>query len=259
MAKKQDSRKPDTHQITEVLRVTEGSLTACLVGTRPIILNRMSNKGLHELLFPGGGGRRNGLKHDPLVEYRGSAYTFNDPKAPTLLTHLASAFKGAVRDAALDIPGMKKAQIGRLVWVCDELVPIYGVPQMFMSVVRSADINHTPDVRTRAIVPEWACQIRITFAEQLIKPQAVVNLLASAGLTIGVGDFRPGKGAGTFGQFRLTDASDLDYKRILKSGGRAAQVAAFAADPPACYDAETTELYGWFVEERKRRDLKGVA
>jgi hypothetical protein len=257
MAKKQNSKKPTTHQITEVIRLTEGRLEACLVGTSGIILNRMSNKGLHELLFPGGG--RNGLKHEPLLEFRGSPYTFKDPNAPTLLAHLATAFKGALRGAALDIPGMKKAQIGRLVWVCDDLIPLYGVPQMLMSVVRSADMNRTPDVRTRVIVPEWACRVSVTYAEQLIKPNAVVNLLAGAGMTQGVGDGRPEKGALNFGRFRLADASDPDFKRIVKTGGRAAQTAALFADPPKCYDAETEELYGWFVEERKRRELKGVA
>jgi hypothetical protein len=257
MAKKQDSRKPATHQITEVIRLTEGRLDVCLVGSSGFIANRMSNKGLRELLFPGGG--RQGLKHEPLLEYRGSPYTFKDPHAPTLLAHLASAFKLSLTNAALDTQGMKKAQIGRLVWVEGELIPIYGVPQMSMMTVRSADINRTPDVRTRAIVPEWACRITITYPEQLIKPQAIINLLANGGLNQGVGDGRPEKAKLHFGRFRLTDANDPDYKRIVKTGGRAAQVAAMAAEPPVCYDAETEELYGWFVEERKRRELKGVA
>jgi hypothetical protein len=255
MAKKNVS-KADTHQITEVLRVTEGSLEACLVGTSGIVLNRMSNKGLHELLFPGG--PRNGLKHDPLLEFRGAAYTLADPSAPTLLAHLATAFKGALRNAALDVPQMKKAQIGRLTYVCDELVPLYGLPKLIMMVVRSADINRTPDVRTRVIIPEWACRIRITFAQQLIKPQAVVNLLATAGITQGVGDGRPEKGALSFGRFRLTDKDDPAYKRIVQTGGRKVQMAQMTADPPAFYDAESAELYGWFVEERKRREQAGM-
>jgi hypothetical protein len=153
---------------------------------------------------------------------------------------------------------MKKAQIGRLTYVCNDLIPLYGIPQMIMSVVRSADINHTPDVRTRVIIPEWACRIRITVAEQLIKAQAVVNLLATGGITQGVGDGRPEKGSLNFGRFRLTDASDPDYKRIVREGGRKAQAAAMAADPPAFYDTETAELYGWFVEERKRRETAGL-
>jgi hypothetical protein len=256
-AKKNHTKKPETTQITEVLRVTEGRLDAFIVGDG-LINNRMSNKGQHELLYPGGG-RREGLKHEPLLEFRGSPYTFTDPTAPTFIAHKATAFKAAMTNAALDIPGMKKSQIGRLVWVVGDLIPIYGLPQMLMAGVIQAGPSRTPDIRTRAILPEWACRIQITFAEQLIKPQAIVNLLATAGLTQGIGDWRPQKGSGNFGRFRLTDANDPDYKRIVKTGGRKAQIAAMEADPPACYDTETAELYGWFVEERKRRALKGVA
>jgi hypothetical protein len=257
MANQKGSKK-EAAAITSVLRITEAGLDAYLVGLpgSGIILNRMSNKGLHELLFPGGG--RSGLKHDPIAEFRASAYSLADPKAPTLLAHLSTAFKGALRNAALDVPNMKKAQIGRLTWVCDDMVPLYGLPKMLMRVVRSADINHTPDVRTRVIIPEWACRIRITFAQELIKAQAVVNLLAAAGLTQGVGDGRPEKGALNFGRFRLTDAGDPEFKRIAKEGGRKAQVAAMAADPPPFYDTDTAELYGWFVEERERREKAGI-
>jgi hypothetical protein len=257
-AKKHDSKKPATTQITEVLRVTEGRLEACIVGMTPFIANKMSNKGLHELLFPGGG-RREGLKHDPLKEFRGSPYTFSHPNAPTLLAHVVTAFKGGMRNAAIDMPGMKKAQVGRLVWVCEQLTAMYGVPKLGMHVVRSADMARTPDVRTRAIIPEWACRIHITFAEQLIRPQAVVNLLSTAGLTQGVGDWRPEKGSGNFGRFRLTDANDPDFKRIVREGGRKQQLAAMEADTPEFFDPDSAELYGWFVEERKRRELKGVA
>jgi hypothetical protein len=255
-AKKHDSKKLATTQITEVLKVTEGRLDAVIVGDK-LILNRMSEKARRELIYPGRRERRDGLKHEPLREFRDSPYTLSDPKAPTLIAQVATAFKGGMCNAAIDLPGMKKAQVGRFVWVLNDLIPIYGVPKMLMSVVRMADMNRTPDIHTRVIVPEWACRLQITFAEQLIRPQAVVNLLAAAGLMQGVGDWRPEKGKGNFGRFRLTDANDPDFKRIVRAGDRKVQVAAM--ETPDFYDAETADLYGWFVEERKRRELKGVA
>jgi hypothetical protein len=126
-----------------------------------------------------------------------------------------------------------------------------------MAIVRSADMNKTPDVRTRAIVPEWACQVRVTYVQPLIRAQAVANLLAAAGITIGVGDGRPEKGAMSYGQFRIADKDDADFKRIIKEGGRKAQQAAL--DSPVCYDDETTDLLSWFDGERAQRQLKGVA
>lgn len=248
-------------EITDILKVSTGAFECCIVGTSPLVLNRMSEKAKHELLMPKG--RKNAteralsLKHIPIEEYRASAYTLKDTSQPTLLALMSTAFKGALRSAALDMPGAKKAQIGRLTYIEGEFVGIYGLPKLFMSIVRSADMNKTPDVRTRAIVPEWACSLRVTFVQPLIRAQAVANLLAAAGITIGVGDGRPEKGAMSYGQFRIADKDDAEFKRILKEGGRKAQQAAL--DSPVCYDDETTELLSWFDDERAKRQLKGVA
>ncbi len=248
-------------EITDILKVSTGTLDCCIVGTSPLILNRMSEKAKHELLLPRG--RKNAverattLKHSPIDEYRASAYTVKDETQPTLLALMSTAFKGAIRSAALDMPGAKKAQIGRLTYIAGELVGVYGVPKLFMAIVRSADMNKTPDVRTRAIVPHWACRVSITYVQPLIRAQAVANLLAAAGITIGVGDGRPEKGAMSYGQFRIAGPSDPEFVEILKTGRRAAQIDGL--EHPVCYDDETTELLSWFDTERAQRSLKGVA
>lgn len=246
--------------VSDILKISTGTIDCCVLGTSPLILNRMSEKAKHELLMPKGRktavDKALSLKHQPIDEYRASAYTLKAP-APTLLALLSTAFKGAIRSAALDMPGAKKAQIGRLTYIEGEYVGIYGLPKLFMSVTRSADMNKTPDVRTRAIVPAWATRIRIRFVQPLIRAQAVVNLLAAAGITIGVGDWRPEKGSGSYGQFCIVDQDDPAYLAIVEHGGRAAQDAALAT--PVCYDDETEELLSWFVEERGKRQLKGVA
>lgn len=43
---------------------------------------------------------------------------------------LSTSFKGAIRSAALDMPGAKKAQIGRLTYIAGDFVGIYGVPKL---------------------------------------------------------------------------------------------------------------------------------
>ena len=128
---------------------------------------------------------------------------------------------------------------------------------MAQSIVRSADMNKTPDVRTRAILPKWACRVSITYVQPLIRPQAVANLLAAAGLTIGVGDWRPEKGAGSYGQFQIVDAHDPAFLEIVSTGARDAQQDGL--DTPVCYDDETSELLDWFNEEHSKRTLRGVA
>jgi hypothetical protein len=239
------------------------SLTFAVLGTTPIILNRLAEKARHELLLPGGrktaADKATNLKHDPIAEFRSSPYTLTDPDAPTLLAHMASAIKGAMSTAALDIPGARKAQIGRLAYVEGTHIPIYGIPELFMAITRSADMNRTPDVRTRAIVPRWATTVTVTFTTPLLNSRSITNLLAAAGVICGIGDWRPEKGKGSFGQFTLVDPTDERYQELVTTAGRSVQIEAMAN--PACYDAETEELLAWFeteVESRGKR-LKAVA
>jgi hypothetical protein len=177
--------------------------------------------------------------------------------APTLIGILAASFKKAMMTAALDLPSTKKAQVGRLVWVDGLYTAIYGIPQIMLAPVRSADMNRTPDIRTRAILPRWACRLSVEFVQPLMKINAVTRLLAAAGLFIGVGDWRKEKGSGTFGSFRLVDADDAEFLDIVQTGGRDVQVEAMAA--PEAYDEETASLLAWFDDEIARRQGKGVA
>lgn len=233
----------------------------CVLGRTPILMNRLSEKVKHQLLLPAP--RKNSaekastLKHQPFEEFAASPYTLPNDDAPTLLAHLSTAFKKAIASTALDLPGAKKAQLSRLMWVEGEKVGIYGIPKLHMAVTRSADMAHTPDVRTRCIVSEWAAKVVVAFPVPILKEAVVSQLFAAAGMIQGVGDWRPEKGSGTFGQFELVDPDDDRYQRIIASGGRQAQIEAMEAHEP--YDEDTAELLSWFVSEADRRGFKGVA
>lgn len=239
----------------KIVKVDQGQVTFCVAGTTPLILNRMSEKAMHELLLPKGkktaSDRANSLKHDPYQEFLASPYMDQDPSSPTLLQHLASAFKRGMAEAALDVPGSSKSQIGRLIWVEGERIGIYGIPEMLMSVTRSADMNRTPDIRTRAIVRNWVCSVTVSFVKPIINEQSITNLLVSAGMTQGLGDWRNGKGKGTYGGYAVVPNDDKEFARIVKTGGRKAQEAAMKN--PEYYDRETEELFAWFKEEIKTR------
>src|SRR5437667_51918 len=116
-----------TSEVVEIIEVSLGRTDVCILGTSPFVCNKMSAKAKHELLLPRGGRksmveRATTLKHQPLEEYRASAYRAPE-NAPTHLAMLATAFKGAMKTAALDLPGARKAQIGRLVYVEGDYVP----------------------------------------------------------------------------------------------------------------------------------------
>lgn len=249
-------KNPET---LEVLEINTGKVEFFVLGKTPFIANSMSNKALHEFLLPKGkktsAEKAHSLKHDPRQEFRDSPYVNADPKAATYIEHLATAFKQAIRGAGVDVPGSSKAQMGRLMWVESERVPIYGKPQIFMAVTRSSDQKQTPDIRTRCIIPEWACKITVSFVQPILTYKTVGNLLAAAGLIQGVGDWRPQKGSGNYGQFELVDAKNKDFNRIIKFG-HAQQLKAM--QDPEAYDHETEKLLAWFDSEIDRRGVKLV-
>ena len=246
-----------TDAMADILELERGRIQFLIKGRTPMILARLSEKARHELLLPSprknAAARASTLKHDPFIEYRASPYRLTDPDAPTELATTAASFKAAMASAALDLPGASKAQVGRLIYVEGDYIPLYGVPRLFMSIVRSADMNHTPDVRTRAIVPRWACEVTVTYAKPLVTEQQVIRLLAAAGMLSGVGDWRPQKGKGDYGTFELVDARDPGFAEIHKSG-KDEQIEALAN--PVCYDAETEDLLSWFKEETGRRGMR---
>jgi len=243
----------------EVDPLRVGSITVWLKGRTPLICNRMAGKAMRELLCPRGrkgkAEKEQTLKHDPLTEFRNSMGVRHG-KGRTRLTFPSPAVKGAMATAALETKGTNKTQIGRLVWVKDYTCDLYGIPQLFMSVVRSADMNKTPDVRTRAILAEWCMPVTIQFVQPQMTETAIAQLLSNGGIIVGIGDFRQEKGKGNFGQFDVV--TEAECKAIIKNGGLAQQDAAIKN--PVTFDAESAELLAWFeteVDRRGKKDLLG--
>jgi len=239
----------------EPLRV--GSMQVWLKGQTPLICNRMAGKAMRELLLPKGrkttAEKQQTLKHDPVSEFRNSM-SMRAGDGETRLVFPSPAVKGAMATAALETKGTNKTQIGRLVWVSGYSCDLYGVPQLFMAVVRSADMNKTPDVRTRAILQEWAMPVTIQYVKPQMSEKAILQLLSNGGIIIGIGDFRQEKGKGNFGQFSVVTKKEC--AGIMKSGGLKQQDAAIK--DPRCFDADTEELLSWFQNEVKARGKDGM-
>lgn len=249
MATKKAGAEPGI--VIEIMKVNTGRFTAFIVGDSPLIYNAMSQKAKQGLLAPSKKStaeKASTAKHDPPAEYRGSFYKV--PTGPTLLSIPAVSFKRAMASAALDLGGAAKAQLDRLVWAIGEQIPVWGIPQLRMDVVRLKDIARTPDIRTRGCLREWCTKVELAYVEPVVNATTVANLLAGAGLIRGVGDFRQEKGAGNYGQFSLTEPSGR-WEEIAKEGGRAQQLEAF--NSPTFYNEESEELFRWWESEMKRR------
>jgi hypothetical protein len=228
------------------------AITLYLLGTTGLFVNRMSKKARETLLM---GGKRDttDIKHDMPAEFRDSIYRTSD--GPTLLAMPSGAFKGSMETVTVDMPGVTKASVSRLISVPGQNVPIWGVPYLRSDVVRQAGISKTPDIRTRAFVPEWGSVVTIAYIGHVFTFHAVTNLLANAGVTIGVGDKRQEKGAGEHGLWEIVSGDDPRFLEIVATGGRDAQIAAMQAAEP--YDDDTRELLDYFnVASRARRAEK---
>lgn len=232
------------------------NVTVWLLGVTPMICNKQSIKTKRTLILPsyftrGKADRASTLKHDPLMEYRESIYRDDREDAPTLIQIKGGAVKSATCDSAVDVEGMQAAPVRRAVSVPSWYLNVYGVPQMFITDVRQSGPARTPDMRTRAIIPNWAIEVQFSFAYPMVNQTQVLNLCANGGMLRGLGDGRVEKGALDFGQYEVTNVNDPRIQQLIKKGGRAAQVAAMGR--PGYFDVETKELYEWFEEALKEK------
>jgi hypothetical protein len=240
-----------------VMKIDVGVVHVTVLSDAGLLLNRMSEKAKHELLIPHG--RLNQVerslttKHDPRAEFRASPYHY--PGKEAFLALPAPALKGMARNVATDLPGTSKAQIGRLIWIPQDYVAVYGVPRLYMAVVRLKGMDAPPDIRTRAILPRWCATFEIHFAQPMLTHQAVANLIAAGGIIIGVGDGRQEKGTLSFGRNHIVLPSHPEVKRLMKTGGRKAQMKAMQDAIP--YDEESAEMLAYWDAEMARRAKAG--
>lgn len=255
MAKK--SSVPEQIDV-DLLKVQRGFARIGVIGTSPLLCNTLSQKVLQGMVTGTVAKtkveKQTTIRHNPIEEYRASVRASRDPKSPTYILSPRGAFKSAAREATLSLPGVEKKAVGKHLTEIGDSTPIFGIPQLSMMPVKLAGPGGAPDMRTRAIIPEWAALVPLQWIEPNLNAQAVINLLGSAGVFIGIGDGRPEKGRLSYGLFEVVNEDDARLKRIIKSGGRKAQEAALAK--PVAYDDETEELLEWHRVESKRRGIK---
>lgn len=233
----------------------QGRVTLRMIGNTPMYMNSMSIKAKRDLLIGGGkktAAEKKDIKHNPEQEFRDSAHTKRDGE--TLLCFPAPGVKSAMATAALETAGITKSSVQRLIFLPQQRIQVWGRPYLKMDVVRSADMNRTPDIRTRAFLPRWVAEVDIAFVMPTLSAHSIVSLLANAGAIVGLGDFRQEKGRGSFGTFTVAgdDLGDMrDYWDEVTQEARDVQQEAM--DNPEYADDETQELMDILMGERYRR------
>lgn len=239
-----------------VTEIQQSQIVFNLVGTTPLMPHSASEHARAQLLNPykkNAAEKASSMKHEPFDEYRDAAYQFSDVEATNTRLYLpASAIHAAMKSVAIDMIGAKKAQVGRLTSVPGVKLPLYGVPKINSMMVRSSDMARTPDIRTLPLLERWAIpKVTVKFVASLIKDRSIVNLLANAGIIIGLADGRPQHGFFDYGQFRLAQDDDPELLDIMKTGGIKAQDAALAN--PEYADLETEKMLVRFLHEKATR------
>lgn len=233
----------------------QGRVNLRLIGTTPMYMNSMSIKAKRDLLI--GGGRKTAaekkdIKHDPENEFRASAH--KKATGETLLCFPAPGVKSAMATAALETPGVTKSSVQRLIFLPEQKIQIWGKPFLKMDVVRSADMNRTPDIRSRCYLPRWVAEIDIAFTMPTLSAHAIISLLSNAGAIVGLGDFRQEKGRGSFGTFAVAGDELGEWQEYWDSVTKEARdVQQDAMDNPEFADDDTVELMEILEEERQKR------
>ena len=225
-----------------------------IIGVTPMFQNRMANKAKQSLLVgtqKKTKAEKAKIKHNPIQEYRDSAEILSS--GPTALGLRVTAVKAAMATAALETAGLTKTSAQRLLFMPGDLTALYGTPQLRMDVVRSADINRTPDIRTRAYLPRWGAEVEIQYIVPQLSVASVVSLLCNAGVLVGIGDFRQEKGKGAFGSFRVLgeNEQDAEWDDLVANHARDAQM--HALEHPEYADNDTADLMAHFFHETMRR------
>ena len=248
--------KKTGNDTVEIHALKQGRITLRMIGQTPLYFNSMSAKSKRDLLIGGGkktAAQKKEIKHDPEQEFQDSVYT--QSKGDTLLCFPAAGVKQAMATAALETGGITKSSVQRLIFLPQSHINIWGKPYLKMDVVRSADMNKTPDVRTRAFLPEWCAEVEIRFVTPTLGGMGITSLLQNAGTICGIGDFRQEKGKGGYGTWTVCSAEEMEkfqdiWDEITKEGRDVQEV---AMQQPVCFDEETSNLMQLLQEERLRR------
>ena len=237
----------------ESLQQTEVSFK--IIGTAPLIYNSMSLKAQKTLLMGAAkktAAEKKEIKHNPEEEFVDSCY-INGTNG-SYLSFPSTGIKRGMATAALETAGVTKASINRGIYVVGEHINVWGKPYMNMSIVRSSDINRTPDIRTRAKLPNWCTEVTVRYINPTFSQLDITALLVNAGTLCGLGDWRIEKG-GPMGGYRIVQTKDDQkiFDRLVKEEGDTCQKLALENPEIEAHDNMSHELYEAITQERLKR------
>jgi hypothetical protein len=205
-----------------------------IVGDSPLICHAWSEKAKREMLSKQVKATKVREAREPHEDFISSLYIIAEGQYgfPTM------AIKSAVVDCAHKDKGIARTLVQNSLWLdttfvsigtahrgasCDmPLTRVYGSePRMREDMVRiGSGLNRTANLAYRATFSKWAMFVTGRFNPTSLPVETLVSLLAEAGATRGIGEWRNEK-SGVFGAFHLTtdDSEDRAWSNFRDGKG----------------------------------------
>lgn len=176
------------------------TIKVTIKGTSPLLMNRFNIENAldHQK------GKRINKTYDPKEEAEKSAYWGSGKKKELIIPSIciqacilqaASWYKINKRSAKSVIAGSIRVSPDEISLGTDK----YEID------LRPVVIQRSRVIKARAKLPDWAVTFDLIYNDKMISDTQILRaILEEAGNRIGLLDFRPGKGAGSFGCFEIT-------------------------------------------------------
>lgn len=203
-----------------IAKIDSETLWVPIVGTTPLIVHNFSEKSKRQMLESQQGKKKLKEPRDPQAEYQASLYRIADVEGNDRYGFPVSGFKAATTGAArfydksISMTALRQFLFFRGIYTKadpQQLVEIFGEPEIREDVVRLSGPSKTADLRYRAMFPEWTCVLEITYVRSSIDRNSVLSLIDAGGLGCGVGEWRPEK-RGEFGTYRVDTSREVQMK-----------------------------------------------
>lgn len=211
------AKKKQTEQLITINKPNFKYLTINIVGTEPLNIHRLGKKLKDE--FDARDQNKPIKKKGPRdkqAEFLDSLYYIDSdykevpaPKKITKTTHFgfpSSGFKKAMVFACRQFKNLKMAEMRGRFFVLNRFVEIKGKPvidEFWRRIGGKGPGTGTPDIGVRALFLEWKAKLYIRYNADVISADSIVNLLSTAGFSVGIGEDRPDKSGNTFGMWEI--------------------------------------------------------
>lgn len=209
-----------TPEAVQLHRIDAETLRVPIIGTAPLIVHNFSEKSKQQMLDAQQGKKKVKEIRDPRAEYEASFYRIHREDGEDGYGFPVTAFKAATTGAArfydksVTMTALRQFMFFRgILTKADpqQLVEIFGEPEMREDVVRLGGPSRSADLRYRPMFPEWSCTLTVTYVKSSIDRNSVLSLIDAGGLGIGVGEWRPEK-RGEFGTYQIDQNREIEVE-----------------------------------------------